>query len=53
VLGIATFNRVFARDLKMGNPFFEHPILNSPYDCPQAIFKSLAGEVSGIIDGSG
>jgi type III restriction enzyme len=19
----------------MGNPFFEHPILNSPYDCPQ------------------
>jgi len=19
----------------MANPFFEHPILNSPYDCPQ------------------
>ena len=18
----------------MGNPFFEHPILNSPYECP-------------------
>jgi len=23
------------RELKMSNPFFEHPILNSPYACPQ------------------
>ena len=22
------------QDVKMANPFFEHPILNSPYDCP-------------------
>jgi adenine-specific DNA-methyltransferase len=23
------------QELKMGNPFFERPILNSPYECPQ------------------
>ena len=22
-------------DLPVSNPFFDHPILNSPYDCPQ------------------
>ena len=24
-----------AKELKMTNPFFDHPILNSPYECPQ------------------
>src|SRR5271165_4597436 len=23
------------RNMKMGNAFFEHPILNSPYECPK------------------
>src|SRR5580700_5386735 len=23
----------------MANPFFEHPILNSPYDCPQRYWE--------------
>jgi type III restriction enzyme len=25
--------------MKMANPFFEHPILNSPYDCPQRYWE--------------
>jgi type III restriction enzyme len=31
----ASFNLDANQDLDMANPFFEHPILNSPYDCPR------------------
>jgi type III restriction enzyme len=28
----------------MSNPFFDHPILNSPYECPQRHWELVGGQ---------